>query len=246
MPLNLALHHRPPRPHRRLLPLTPELISAVDISCDGRPIYSKVLVTETSSPWFLCTPFRLDLLDPKETVATPLDPGGGACAARAADRLRVSWILIDPAAGRAASVASRRAVVARRHWLTGDLQLRYAVVVDAGGGRLAECAVAVACRCGGGGGMRVVEVSMQVVGVEGRVLAGMEGLGVIQAAMEAGRTRPSGSGGGGWERDVYAAFARMKARCREGKEKREKGLDTACVATGIAIFVAFFVFLLSR
>ncbi|GFP92277.1 F-box protein at2g27310 [Phtheirospermum japonicum] len=243
-----ALRHQSNEtPHRRHRDFsdTPELISAVDIYYDEKLIYSKVLVTETNSTWFLCTPLRLDLLDQKETVATPSEfSGGGAWMARAEEHLRVSWILIDPVGRRAVNVASRRAVAARWHWLTGDVQLRFAVVEAAGssGGELVECAVVVSCRGSEDGEVRVREVSMQVEDMEGRILTGMDSLVILQAAMAEQRMKRDGK----TERDIYEIFSRMKAQCRERKQRREKGLDTVCIATGISIFFAFFLLFLSK
>ncbi|GER33206.1 F-box family protein [Striga asiatica] len=124
------------RPHsfphgKTIFPGTPPefLISAVDIHYDGRLIHSMVLKTETLSGWFQSSPFRLDLLSPKETLHTPLKSDDD-WAARAASLLRVSWILIDPRRRRAVYVAGSGAVEASRDWLTGELQLRCATVVD--------------------------------------------------------------------------------------------------------------------
>ncbi|KAL6566973.1 hypothetical protein OROMI_015377 [Orobanche minor] len=242
-----ALQHRSTgtRDRRRDVSDTPELISAVDIYCDDKLICSRVLVTETTSTWALCTPLRLDLLDPKELVPAPplkLDVGG-ACASPAEERLRVSWILIDPAKRRAVSAASREAMVARRHWLTGDTQLRFAVVAaDArGGGEMVECAVVVRCGVCEGGELRVREVSMQVEDMEGRILTGMESLVILQAAMADQRMKSDSI----TERKIYEAFSRMKAQCRERNQRREKILDNVCIATGISIFLAFSMFYLS-
>ncbi|KAI3450738.1 hypothetical protein Pfo_007403 [Paulownia fortunei] len=240
-------HHQSRKTHdkRRALD-TSELISAVDIYYDDKLIYSKVLVTETLSTWFLSTPFRLDLLDPKETVATPLkfDDGGeeGTCMARAEERLRVSWILIDPVKRRAVNVASQKALDARRRWLTEDIQLRYGIVVAAGGGgELVQCGVVVSCGEKEGGQVRVREVSMQVEEMEGKILTGMDSLGILEEAMEGQRWKSDSK----TEKDTYETFLRMKVRCRERKQRREKGLDMVCIATGISIFFAIWIFYLS-
>ncbi|KAK1588283.1 hypothetical protein Q3G72_021675 [Acer saccharum] len=72
-------HHlqRPPSKHSTtlddsLLPPTTELISAVDIFYENNPIFSKVEETETITGWFQFPPFRIDLLDEKELVPTPI------------------------------------------------------------------------------------------------------------------------------------------------------------------------------
>ncbi|KAL0460026.1 UNVERIFIED_CONTAM: F-box protein [Sesamum latifolium] len=142
-------HHQASRQTRQQrLPDTVELISAVDIYYEDKLISSKVLVTETLSAWFLNTPFRLELLDPKETVPTPLKSDDGTLMARTEERLRVSWILIDPVKRRA--VNPSRGGGGPSALLTDDIQVRYATVVGTAAG-------AGAVRGGGnlrGGGRR--------------------------------------------------------------------------------------------
>ncbi|KAL2557379.1 F-box protein-like [Forsythia ovata] len=157
-----TLHHLrlPKKSHQqRLPPETSELISAVDIYYDEKLVYSKVLVTETLSGWFLCSPFRLDLLDPKETVPAPLKFDGkeGSCRALLEQQLRVTWILIDPKKKRAVNVASMTPVETRLHWLTEDIQLRFATVLPAGrcGEDLVQCGVVVTCGGKEGGELQI-------------------------------------------------------------------------------------------
>nr|CAD1836779.1 unnamed protein product [Ananas comosus var. bracteatus] len=102
----------PPRAHlrRRSLPR-------------GAPLLSRVVATDASSPWFLGSPFRIDALDRK----SPPPPPAAAAACPAAE-LELSWILIDPARGRAVNLSSRRPVAVGRHWYTGETLIRYATV----------------------------------------------------------------------------------------------------------------------
>ncbi|KZV33871.1 hypothetical protein F511_17795 [Dorcoceras hygrometricum] len=211
---------------------TSELISAVDIYFDNKPIYSKILKTETLSSWFMSSPFRLELLHPKETISTPIESGaGGTCNERAAEHLRVSWILIDPARKRAVNVASQRAVEARMHWLNEDLQLRYATVAVDIRGNPVQCAVVVKC---GGEELQVKEISMQVEDMEGKILGGMDSLVILRGAMDGERRRADVA----IEREIYEMFRRNKEDFRERKQRRERGLDMAFIATGISIFFA--------
>ncbi|KAG8387466.1 hypothetical protein BUALT_Bualt02G0024200 [Buddleja alternifolia] len=239
-----SLHHhqsnKPQHIHHRAMD-TSELISAVDIFYDDVLIYSKVLVTETLSTWFLGLPFRLDLLEPKEIVLTPLkfDQDGGAWKSLAEERLRVSWILIDPFKGRAVNVASRQVVEARRHWLTEDMQLRYATVV-AGGGEPVQCGVVVTCGGEEGGELHVREVCMQIESMEGKIINGMDSLVILQDAMEGQRSK----GDSKTERETYEMFVRMKIQSRERKQRREKSLDLVFIATGVSIFFAIFIYFL--
>ncbi|KAL7116055.1 hypothetical protein ACP275_04G218900 [Erythranthe tilingii] len=233
---------RPPPPPSE----TSELISAVDIFYDDELVYSKVMVTEADSAWFLNTPFRVDLLDHKETLTTPLKfDDDGTFISRARERLRVSWVIIDPVRKRAVNVASRQAVEARRHWLSEDIQLRYAIVSAAagGGGDMVQCGVVVTCGGTEMGQVRVKEVSMQIEDMEGKGLTGMDSLVILEGAMDGPRSRNNSK----VERETYEMFLRTKAFCRERKQRREKGLDMVCMTTGVSIFIAvILMFFLSR
>ncbi|EYU36048.1 hypothetical protein ABFS82_14G231100 [Erythranthe guttata] len=226
-------------------PETAELISAVDIYYDGELVYSKVVGTETLSLWYLGSPFRIDLMEPKETVATPLmfDGDDGACMGLAEERLRVSWILIDPSKGRAVNVASLKAVEARRHWLTEDIHLRFATVVDGGGdGEAVQFAVVVTCGGKEGRELQVREVSMQAEDLEGKILTGLDTLEILDAAMVGPRRRCDGE----TEKEMYRKFLRMKVQSRERNQKREKSLDMVFITAGVSILLAIWMFFLSR
>ncbi|KAL1544055.1 F-box protein-like protein [Salvia divinorum] len=229
--------------HRRgRRPQTQGLISAVDVYCDDRLIYSRVKETETLSGWFQSSPFRIDLLEPKEeVVAAPLK-FDGACMELAKERLTVSWILIDPHKKRAVNIASAAAVEARRHWLTEDIQLRYATVVDSGDGELVQCAAVVTCGGKEGGELQVREMSMQVEDMEGKILTGSDSLRILDAAMDGRRLKSQVK----TQREAFEMFLRMKMQARERKQSRERRLDMVCIAAGVAIFVAIWAFVLSR
>lgn len=221
---------------------TSELISAVDIYYDNKTVYSKVLRTETLSSWFMSSPFRLELLNPKETIPTPPKSGAdGTCKESAQERLRVSWILIDPANKRAVNVASQKAVEARLHWLNEGLQIRYATVAYDFRGNLVQCSVVVNCSGKDGGELQVIkEVSMQVEDMEGKILGGMDSLVILRGAMDAERRRTDVN----MEREMYEMFRRNKEELTERKQRRERGLDMVFIATGISIFFAILIFLL--
>ncbi|XP_075500618.1 F-box protein At2g27310-like [Primulina tabacum] len=222
---------------------TSELISAVDMYYDNKPVYSKVMRTETISSWFMSSPFRLELLNPKETIPTPLKSRtDGTCKERAQEFLRVSWILIDPANKRAVNVASQKAVEARLHWLNEDLQLRYATVASDCRGNLVQCAVVVKCGGKDGGELEVKEVGMQVEDMEGKILGGMESLVILRGAMNGERERTDVD----MEREMYDMFRRNKEELRERKQRRERGLDMVFIATGLSIFFAILLFSLCR
>ncbi|KAM0996925.1 hypothetical protein ACFX13_006922 [Malus domestica] len=225
---------------------TAELISAVDIFYKDQLIFSKVQESETESGWFLCSPFRVDLLDRKETVPTPIQHVGEdqKSLKHLEDNLSLSWIVIDPTRKRAANLSSRTAVTVQRHWLTGEIQLRFATILAGEKkGEYVQCGMVVTCKRSGSEGreLHVREVSMQMEGMEGNHLNGRESLVILQRAIEGGKRRKEVKG-----KAKYEEYLEMKRERRERKERREKALDMICIAAGVTIFMAFWSFVLFR
>ncbi|GER29045.1 F-box family protein [Striga asiatica] len=223
-------------------PPPPELISAVDIHFNGELIFSKVQETETDSDWFRCSPFRVDLLEPKDAVPTPIRLPAAAeedCA-EVAGGMTLSWILVDPAGGRAVNLSSIRPVGARRHWLTGEVQVRYLSVVAAAH---VQCGVVVTCgeKEGGGGLVQVREVSLEMEDVDGTRLNGRDSLIFLQGALDGGR----GTGRNRVEEGLrrYGEYVEMRRERRERRMRREGVMDVLCVAFGVCAFLLFCCFL---
>ncbi|KAL9322645.1 hypothetical protein ACSQ67_010698 [Phaseolus vulgaris] len=128
-----SIHHSP-SPHPTPTRPPPELVSAVDLYYKGKPVFSRVITTDTQKGWFLSSPLWVDLLDPNEVVPTPLIfakcEEESSRLAHLEQNLGLSWIVIDPTGKRAANLSSRRPVAARRHWLTGDLEVSFAVTME--------------------------------------------------------------------------------------------------------------------
>lgn len=243
--------------------LTPsQLISAVDIRYQGKPVFAKVVETKTaSSGWFGSAPFRIDLLgrDGSSVVAIPakFSSADGARGKLLEDNLAVSWIVVDPTRRRAANVSSRRpvSVVRRRRWMMSsyapapdDVELRYSTVVGGGAAEMVEVAVVVTCGIKAGGEAHVREVSLMLEDMEGRNVSGEESLVILGAAMEeeSGRIRRSSMGeerGGNY---YYEEYVKMRRERRERKEMREKMVDIACMSVGLSIFFALWCFVLYR
>lgn len=201
------------------------------------------------SGWFLCSPFRVDLLDPKESVPTPIQHVGeddGAWLEHLEENLTLSWIVIDPTRKRAANLSSRKPVSVHRHWLTGAVQLRYTTIMAAGGSGddRVECAMVVTCGGKEGGKLQVREVSLQVEDMEGKHLNGRDSLGILESGIEGGKRKKLGKGREGKER--YEEYLEMKKERREKEARRERALDTACIVSGISMFVGFSTFLCLR
>lgn len=213
------------------------LISAVDIFYRGQCIFSKVHETETVTGWFRCSPFRIDLLGPKETVATPIRrPSHEDTCRDLIGDLELSWIVVGPSTCRAANVSSFHPVSVERHWLSREVHVRYASVASH-----VMCRVEVTCVGGMGPVMHVTEVSLKMEDMDGAHLTGRESLVILQRAFEGKR----GKGGGRREREEegrrrYLEYLERKRERRERNKRREGRLDMMCAGFGVAIFAAPF------
>ncbi|GAV59462.1 hypothetical protein CFOL_v3_02993, partial [Cephalotus follicularis] len=221
-----------------------ELISAVDIYYRENLVFSRVIETETVSDWFRCSPFRIDLLDPKDTVATPIrHPDDEDTCRGLGEDLSLSWILIDPVGRRAMNLSSHLPVTVQRHWLTGEVHVRFASLLT---GRermeIMECVILVTCGGNQAGEMHVREVSLQVQDMDGVQWNGKDSLVILERGLEGKRGR--------WgRRDVegkkrYVEFLEMKRERREKKLRSEGILDIFCLSFGVLIFASLVLFIL--
>jgi hypothetical protein len=211
--------------------LPARLVSAVDLRHGGACVMSRVVETDAAcSAWFQGAPFRVDaLVQEGFTAPGPITPA----------RLSLSWILIDPATGRALNAASRRPVAVDRSWVTGDVVVRFSVVLGAGGLAL-DAAVTCDERLG-----HVREVSLRAEDGDGAGVSGADGLAAVAAAMAAPRRR----GRAAAEEDAarrYREFVRGKRARKEWKARREGMFDLCCSGIGAAAFVSFLVMLMCR
>ncbi|XP_042511799.1 probable F-box protein At2g36090 [Macadamia integrifolia] len=244
-----------PSSESNLLPPTspcsssPELlISAVDIQYRDELIFSKVQETETQSRWFRCSPFRLDFLDIKDVVPTPIRATAADTCQDISDGLTLSWITIDPTGLRAANLSSWKPVSVQRHWLSGEIQARFATILagDRKSTEFVQCGVVVTCgACEGGEMMQVREIYLQVEDMEGMNLNGMDSLGILRKAMRGeGGKRMKRRGEEGKQR--YEEYLRLQTERKERKLRREGRLDAICIAFGFSIVAAFWALLLFR
>ncbi|XVF19665.1 hypothetical protein REPUB_Repub11eG0130600 [Reevesia pubescens] len=234
------------------LTLPMELISAVDIYYQNKIIYSKVEEMKTSSSWFLCSPFRVDLLDPKDCTPTPVKYFGGikddTWLKHLEENLSLSWIVIDPIRKKAVNMSSRRAVSVQRHWLTGDVQVRFGTVMEGDERRgsfreLVECGVVVTCGGKEGGEMQVREVCMVMEDMEGKGLNGKDSLVILKGVMQNERRKKRNENEG---KEKYEDFEERKRERKEKKQRKERALDLVCITIGVAGFVSFWSAMLFR
>ncbi|KAK4792302.1 hypothetical protein SAY86_022737 [Trapa natans] len=251
-----------PRRHNRPSPAT-ELISAVDIFYKDEVIFSKVHVTETESGWFRSSPFRIDMVGQKETVVTSISRNPAEdedeWMKHLEENMKMSWIVMDAGKKRAVNLSSRNPVSVLRHWLTGEVLVKYATVV-AGEPRRGSAAEVVQFAAtvtfgagkskgssgggGGGGGEweEVTEVNIQVEDMEGRILDGRDSLVILTAAMESGRRMQREA----TAKEGFEEFEEMKRERKRRQHRAERALDMACIVAGVTLFVAFWSFILFR
>ncbi|KAL6133680.1 hypothetical protein ACLB2K_065914 [Fragaria x ananassa] len=225
-----------------------ELISAVDIYHGEKLIFSKVVETETVSGWFMFSPFRVDLLDPKDVVPTTVKyPEADTCR-DLGEELWLSWILIDPAGRRAMNLSSHTVVSVQRHWLSGEVHARFASIFPGEKGSASEyvqLGIVVTCGIGSEGGeLQVREVSLQVEDMDGMHLNGKESLVILQRGLEGRKGRKGRRKEEGRRR--YEKYLERKRERKEKKMRTEGTLDTLCVTFGVLGFLLFWLFILCR
>lgn len=204
-------------------------------------IFSKVVETETVSGWFRCSPFRIDMLEPKDVVPTPIrfPLGGGNTCRELAEDLTLSWIMIDAAGRRAMNLSSHRPVSVQRHWLSGEVHVRFDAVLGGDRGSATECVqCGIAVTCGGseGGDLQVREVNLQVEDMDGTFLNGKDSLVILDRALEGKKVK----------RKKLEEFMEKKRERKERKVRREGTLDMMCLAFGFFGFATLCVCILFR
>ncbi|KAL1823749.1 hypothetical protein ACET3Z_010527 [Daucus carota] len=184
---------------------TAEIISAVDIHYGNNPVFSRVAVTNTDASSFPGSLFSVDLIDRKETVEIPLKCEGFEKMSELEDKLRLSWIVIDPTLKRAANVSSLRPVSVRPHGDKRAVEVTYAAILsgkccDIDTTEFVECRIVAVFGCEEGNNMEVRELSLCLVDMVRSRLNGELSLRILQEAMENGeRRKESGQG-----KEMYA------------------------------------------
>ncbi|KAK7342020.1 hypothetical protein VNO80_24961 [Phaseolus coccineus] len=232
-----SLHHL--SLHSRLPPPPPEeLISAVDIYYLGRPVFSRVKRIETQKNSFLSSPLWVEALEPNEMIPTTVKftRKEEKWLKQLEESLSVSWIMVEPTGRRAANVSSRRAVLARRHWLTREVEVVYAAEMAR---ERVQCVVKVTCGGKVGGEVHVRGVNLVMEDTEGRQVSGKEGVAILQRAMECGvRKRVDNVR----DKERFQKFTCLMKERRERKFRREEARDLLSTLFALLAFL-FFCFL---
>ncbi|RLN08079.1 putative F-box protein [Panicum miliaceum] len=206
--------------------LPAELVSAVDVYHRGAPLLSSVVETPASSSWFLTSPFRVDAVE----CGSPAPAGPGLGRGVSPAELELSWVVVDPRAGRAVNVSSRRPVAVDRHWYTGEALVRYAVV-------LGGCKLEATVTCSEEAAGSIREISLAAEDADGAAVSGEGTLRLLAAAMAGPRK-------GGEEQEEaakrrYEEFVRSKRGRKESKARKEVLVDLCCSAVSAVAVLSF-------
>ncbi|XP_075507756.1 putative F-box protein At2g36090 [Primulina tabacum] len=216
-----------------------ELISSVDIHYEDKLILSKDQETESLSDWFRCSPFRIDLLEPKEFVPAPIKhpESGDETSTDIINGMTLSWILIDPISRRAVNLSSHKPVKIQRHWLTGEVKIKFASILAAENGYVL-CSSAVTLGGSDCGKMQLIEVSLEMEDTDGVHLNGKDSLVILHRALECKK--------GSEAKLRYEDYLEMRREIKERKVKTEEALDMFCLGFGVSILVTFLLFVFCR
>ncbi|CAM8975622.1 unnamed protein product [Rhodiola kirilowii] len=226
----------------RIIDQMVDLVSAVDLYYNGEPIFTRVVETECDSAWFHGSPFRIDMLESKESVTVPIIHSGSDEAFKndLEQNLTLSWILIDPSRNKSVNLSSYKPVFVRRRWTTGDVQVRFATVLKMDEEAEIQCRITVTCGLQEGGEeVDVREVSMHLEDMDGKNLCGELSLTVLAAAVEFGERR---KGRKGEEKERYEAYLERRRERRAVKDRRERLLDLVFIGVSVTVFVSFWGF----
>lgn len=152
--------------------------------------------------------------------------------------MTLNWLLIDPEGRRVINLSSHEPVSVQRHWLTGEVQLKYVVILGH-----VQCVVEV--NCGESKVVVVKEVSVEMEDMEGTHLNGRDSLGIIQRALR-GKTGRGGENRAELCQKAYEDYLEQKRERRERKLRTEGVLDVLGGTFLVFGFVAFLGFVLWR
>lgn len=133
--------------------------------------------------------------------------------------------MIDPVTRRAVNVSSSDPVAVDRQWLSGEMRVKFAVVV----GHVmcvaeVTCVEEVTCL-----GVHVTGVSLRVEEMDGAHLNGRDSLVILQRGMMEGKRVNNDKKGGEMGKRRYVEFMEKRRERRERKLRREGRMDVMFV-----------------
>ncbi|XP_074342574.1 F-box protein At2g27310-like [Apium graveolens] len=155
--------------------------------------------------------------------------------------MRLSWIMIDPTQKRAANVSRQLPVTVRRHWIDGDIEVKYAILMprdsSAGLSELVEIRITVMLEwVQEKTYLKLRKVSLQVHDMDCICLQGREILRILQTAIQYGTRQKARV------RDRYKAYVIKKRERREERQKLQHKITSPLLATfHVALTIFMFI-----
>lgn len=229
--------------------------SFVDVHYKGKCVLSRVLYSipdavdeyenDDCHRWFSNCPFKLDLLgfNPcKNTrngsIMHDIQPGGYLLE-KLAEEVRLSWVLFDKKSGKAINLSSSEPLMVQKSWSSDeDYVMNFGCVVPVEEcvvpHKLVECVITARCKMTERGeGMRLTEISMSLVDIEGGHINGRKSLMVLSQALYSLRSNRKVEVEKG-----YKIFRRQRKELNKRNDGRESIVEKLCASVEIAVFVA--------
>ncbi|KAL8094307.1 F-box protein At2g27310-like [Apium graveolens] len=217
------------------------LLSAVDIQYKNKAIYSNVDVINTGTEIFASSSFKVEVRNQLESVRLSIkcEDEEDIHFADLKECMTLSWIMIDPTQKRAANISSQLPVSVRRHWIDGDIEVKYAIVTprdsSAGMSELVEIRTIVMLEWEEEKAyLKLRKVSLQVYDMDCICLQGIESLRILQKAIRYGTRKKT-------KRDEvtdrYRIFVNKKRARREGRQKRQHNITAPLLATFLVALI---------
>lgn len=217
------------------------LISAVDIQYKNEAIYSNVDVINTTTENFVSSSFKVVVLDQNKSVRLSIkcEEEEDIHLSDLKENMMLSWIMIDPTQKRAANMSSQLPVTVRRHWIDGNIEVKYAIVMPGDSSavmsQLVEIRIIVMLEWDEEKTyLKLRKVSLQVQDMDSMSLQGRESLRILQKAIQWGTRKKA-------RRDEvtnrYKSFVNEKRARREGRHKRQHKMSAPLLATFLVALI---------
>ncbi|MFS7975869.1 putative F-box-like domain superfamily protein [Helianthus anomalus] len=243
-----------------------DFVFIVDIRYKDKSICSKVIWgipnANGFNGWFSNCPFRIDLFsfsdqgdDHTGGVTLSIDDGlplvtsmererkDGKLWQELRDEIRLSWIVVNTKAKKAANLSSWSPLGGQRHWPTEkDFLLRFGSILPAEDilpCQMVECILAMKFQVTEASGvqttLKLTELCMQLGDMEGAHVNGRNSLLVLNEALSCNRSKNYNLA-----LESCHLYSKVQSEIKEEKMRYESRLDKLWILGGITIFVTLF------
>lgn len=193
-----------------------QLISAVDIIYKNKILCSQVNVTDTTTENFSDSIFKVEVpVGDKQSLSIPAncEDDEDMHMLDLKENMTLSWIMIDPTQKRAANISSQRPVSVRPHWIDGDIEIKFVIIIS----EFVEVRITAMLMWGDCGKSFVLsKVRLQLRDMDSRCLRGEKSPIILQEAIRSGTRRKARKGE---ETILHKKYLDMKWKRREEKQK---------------------------